>query len=551
MTCPACRAENVEDAPRCVRCGAALPLDRGSLLAGRYELKELLGRGGMGAVYRAHDRVVDEDVALKVLDGQDGSQDQAQRWRSEIRLARQVTHPNVCRIHDCGEEGGRRWISMELVDGQTLRDLLHRVCALEPGAAWDVAIQCALGLAAVHRAGVVHRDLKPLNLTVDRAGRVRVMDFGIAAPAASGDAGERGYLLGSPEYISPEQARGRPADARSDVYALGVVIFELFAGEVPFRAETPVATLLLHLETPPPLDHPRLPRSVRPALARALAKEPSVRFADAGELAEALQHARDGEVGTDAAGRDRPGRVHLSASRVAVALAVLATVAALTLLAVTTRPRLSPTPTQPASAPDVAPRPETSSTPSTGPASDRPGGTERPGGTRAPHPASLDPRPARNQVPPDIEGKPSHAIPESGTSPGGRVPERAAAEREGRDVDPQGSSSPAETEPASAPSPAPETPSAKGAPPTEGRAGQAPVEPGALLVVVRPWADVSVDGVPVGQTPLGAVPLDAGPHQVLLAHPDYQPYPRRVTIRSGETLRLVVDLTVDAVRRPR
>ena len=531
MTCPACRAENVEDAPRCTRCGVSLSLERGSLLAGRYDVKERLGRGGMGTVYRAHDRAVDEDVALKVLDGQD--EEQTRRWQSEIRLARQVTHPNVCRIHDCGEEGTRRWISMELVDGETLRDLLHRASPLDPGAAWDVAIQCADGLAAVHRAGVVHRDLKTLNLTVDRSGRVRVMDFGIATPAASGDTGERGYLLGSPEYISPEQARGRPADARSDVYSLGIVVFELFTGGVPFRAETPIKTLLLHLEAAPPLDDPRLPPTIRSALGKALAKEPSERFADASGFGEALRGARE-NVGGDERGSDVKSRSHPAGRRTGVALTLLAATAVVGLLAVATRPPTTPRTTLPASALEAAPQPETpASLPSDAEGTDL-RDAERTG--EAPASRSAGPEPTntdRSRAEPGPLMDPSPArVPASGSEILEEVPAEPLL-------------GPSPTAGTTSPTPAP-TP-----PPIDVPPESTPLASGALLIVVRPWADVSVDGVPVGQTPLGAVPLEAGPHQVLLAHPDYQPYPRRVTIRGGETMRLVVDLTVDAVRRPR
>jgi serine/threonine protein kinase len=530
MLCPVCHARAEDDAQRCGACGTALALAPGFVLAGRYEIRALLGRGGMGSVYRAHDRVVGEDVALKILGGTADAEEPRRRFRSEIRLARQVTHPNVCRIHDCGEEGPLRWISMELVEGETLRHLLERRGALPPEEAWAIAIQTAEGLAAVHRAGVVHRDLKTLNLTRDAGGRVRVMDFGIAAPVASTDTGPSGYVLGSPEYISPEQARGRPAEATSDVYSLGIVLFELFTGRVPFRAGTPVETLLLHLEAAPPLDDPRLPPALVPVLVRALAKDPAARFASAVDLAQALRAARtpgpEERAGSDA--RRRPRR-----SLVLVAL-VLAAAVAIWLA--------RPGPPAARTPPSSTPAGGSSVTPPTAPSSPPPS---------APASSPTDRATAERES----AGSPPRGEEHEGPEPGqrARVPTPAAPQR----VSPAGvvgakaggapGAAPAPSLPVEVtPSPAaPDTVAPTPSPPPP----PTPEPPGALLVVVRPWADVSVDGVPVGETPLKEIPLAPGPHQVLLTHPDYQPYPRRVFIRSGETLRLIVDLSVDGVRR--
>jgi serine/threonine-protein kinase len=492
MLCPSCRGENDEAAEVCFHCRAVLlAVTRGAVIASRYEVRSPIGRGGMGEVYRAYDRVLEEEVALKVLRAEDvGAEDWARRFRSEIRLARKVTHANVCRIHDYGEEGSLRWLSMELVRGENLKQALARRGALPPAEAYDVAIQAAEGLTAIHAAGIVHRDLKTLNLMVDGAGKVRVMDFGIAKPAAEGatDGGVTGYILGSPEYMSPEQARGRAVDLRSDLYSLGIVIYELFTGAVPFRADTPVTTLLLHLETEPPLDHPGLPPALRPVLARCLAKDPAARFGSARELVDALEAARCGERTT--AGGPTRAVVGLTAGLFAVALVALVVRSS------------TPTATPPSAEPPATAVETTLSAPrATVPPPPPPSLLRTEGRTNAPAQRAPTPTPMPTETPP--------------VSPVASLPV----------VIPTPSSTPS-------PTPSPATPA-------EGR----------LLVLVTPWADVSIDGVPVGVTPLKALPLPPGPHAVLLTHPDYKPYPRRVTIRSGETFRLEVNLPSDGVRR--
>ncbi|HEU0093539.1 MAG TPA: serine/threonine-protein kinase, partial [Vicinamibacteria bacterium] len=312
MLCPSCQSENDDAAEVCFNCRAVLTaVTRGTLIASRYRVLAPLGRGGMGAVYRAHDEVLDEEVALKILRPEvAGTPEMAARFRSEIKLARKVSHWNVCRIHEYGEEGGLQYISMELISGATLKDRL-RSGPLPSDQAFDVAIQIAEGLAAIHKVGIIHRDLKSPNVMIDGEGTAKVMDFGIAKPASAGtDGASTGYVLGSPEYMSPEQARGRRADFRSDLYSLGIVVFEAFTGRVPFRGATPVETLMMHVEAPPPIDDPALalPPALLPVLRSALAKDPAARFPDAVSLAAALRAARGTAV--PGAGASRTEVVH-------------------------------------------------------------------------------------------------------------------------------------------------------------------------------------------------------------------------------------------------
>lgn len=298
--CPACGASHDAASDICFQCGRPVStVTRGTLIAGRYEVLQVLGRGGMGVVYKAHDRLLDETVALKVL-RRDllGASAVAQRFRSEIKLARRVSHANVCRIHDYGEDGGLSFLAMAFVDGTDVkRQLSRHPEGFEPDEAFDIAIQLARGLQAIHDAGIVHRDLKTMNIMREPSGAVRLMDFGIAKQSADTDSGftATGSVMGTPEYMSPEQCRGLKVDTRSDLYSLGIVIFELFTGSVPYRGDTVVATLFMHIQEAPPLAGPRahrLPPALVPWLRRLLAKAPGERPGSAGEVARGLEAAR-------------------------------------------------------------------------------------------------------------------------------------------------------------------------------------------------------------------------------------------------------------------
>jgi serine/threonine-protein kinase len=209
----------------------------GSLLAGRYRIIALLGRGGMGEVYRATDLMLGQPVALKFLPEQAASNEfLLERFRGEVRVARQVSHPNVCRIYDLGEVDGIPFISMEYVDGEDLSSLLERIGRLPADKAVEAARQICAGIAAAHDKGVIHRDLKPQNIMMNRRGQIVIMDFGLAAAANQITGAEARH--GTPAYMSPEQLRGTEVSARSDIYALGLVLYELFTGKRPFDAKT-------------------------------------------------------------------------------------------------------------------------------------------------------------------------------------------------------------------------------------------------------------------------------------------------------------------------
>jgi eukaryotic-like serine/threonine-protein kinase len=265
----------------------------------RYRTLRRIGGGGMAEVYLAHDEVLDRDVALKVLREQHAEDEEfIERFRREARSAASLSHPNIVQIYDRGECEGTYYIAMEYLAGGTIKDRVRREGALPPAEAADIALQISEALDAAHSRDLVHRDVKPHNILVSESGDVKVADFGIARAASATVATATGVILGTAHYISPEQARGEPATARSDLYSLGIVLYEMLTGELPFEAETPVALAVKHVNEPPrpPQEvNPEVPDELNAVVVRLLAKDPAARYGSAAELIRDLERFRHGE----------------------------------------------------------------------------------------------------------------------------------------------------------------------------------------------------------------------------------------------------------------
>ncbi len=265
----------------------------GQLFASRYEIQGVLGRGGMGIVYRAHDRDLDDAVAIKTLRGEALSADPTllDRFKQEIRLARRITHPNILRTHDLGESGGLRYLSMEFVKGLTLKQLVEAGDILPTPVGLRIAKQICAGLAAAHEVGVIHRDIKPQNIIIESTGGLKIMDFGIARLKEERGMTAEGTVVGTPDYMSPEQARGQDLDFRSDIYSTGVVLYEVFTGTLPFEGDTPLAVVLKHIQDNPPSPQARNPRidpRISQIILKCMQKNPKDRYQTVNDLYEAL-----------------------------------------------------------------------------------------------------------------------------------------------------------------------------------------------------------------------------------------------------------------------
>jgi serine/threonine protein kinase/Flp pilus assembly protein TadD len=305
IKCPKCQTGNPSDSKYCKECAASLPspadievtetmetpkeeLTTGSAFAGRYQIIEELGKGGMGKVYKVHDTKIKEKIALKLIKPEIAKDKKTiERFSNELRLTRKIRHENICQMFDLGEERGTHFITMEFVPGQDLKGLIRQTGQLAVGTTISIAKQICDGLTEAHKLGVIHRDLKPSNIMIDKEGNVRIMDFGIARSLEAKGMTGAGVMIGTPEYMSPEQVEGKETDQRSDIYSLGVILYEMVAGRVPFEGDTPFTIGMKHkseIPKDPKELNAQIPEDFSHVILRCMEKDKEARYQSAGEL---------------------------------------------------------------------------------------------------------------------------------------------------------------------------------------------------------------------------------------------------------------------------
>jgi tetratricopeptide (TPR) repeat protein len=336
IKCPKCKTVNTADSQFCKNCAAPLPsskeipvtktletpteeLTTGTTFAGRYQIIEELGKGGMGKVYRVLDKELKEEVALKLIKSDIASDKKTlERFSNELKLARKISHKNVGRMYELMDEKGIRYITMEYVPGEDLKRLIRKVGQFSAGKTVSIAKQVCEGLTEAHRLGVVHRDIKPQNIMVDEEGNVRILDFGIARSLKAKGITGAGVMVGTPEYMSPEQAEVKEVDQRSDIYSLGVILYEMATGRVPFEGETPLGIAMKH-KSEKPLDprelNAQIPEDLSRVILRCMEKDKEKRYQSAGEVRSDLVSIEKGIPTTE---REIPKRKPLTSREITV-----------------------------------------------------------------------------------------------------------------------------------------------------------------------------------------------------------------------------------------
>jgi serine/threonine protein kinase/Tfp pilus assembly protein PilF len=317
VTCPKCRFDNPETQKFCGDCGTPLPpskatppdvtetiqsagkeLTTGSTFAGRYQIIEELGKGGMGKVYRAVDKKLNEEVALKLIKPEIAmDKGTLARFQNELKVARKISHRNIGRMYELMEDQGLHFITMEYVPGEDLRSFLHRSKQLTVGTAVALAKEVCDGLAEAHRLGVIHRDLKPSNIIIDKDGNARIMDFGIARSLRTKSITGEGVIIGTPEYMSPEQVEGQEVDQRSDIYSMGVILYEMVTGRVPFEGETPLSVAVkqkTEAAPDPRKSNPQVPEGLSHVILKCLEKDKAKRYQDVADVRAELEKIEKG-----------------------------------------------------------------------------------------------------------------------------------------------------------------------------------------------------------------------------------------------------------------